>query len=875
VTTWGRTARPLLRSKRALAAIPVALGLLVGTLGSVALPATHALAVAPKALILGPTVTGSPSLEQTDLQNQGWTVTVVSGAAWDAMTALQFSAYQLLVFGDTKCGAVSNVAAAVTNESTWAPIANGNVIVIGTDPVFHNASHAGAGVLVNDGLAYAGAQAGKTGLYVDLSCYYGGSPGAASPLLDGIEAGFKVHGEGSCAATIHVVAVVPALASLTDADLSNWSCSVHEFFGLWPADFVPIGIDTASSGTPASGTCPNPKYNPPDGTTAGCPYIVGRGGGLKSGTSFAASATLANIPFGSSSTLAESGLPGAATGAVTFASGGSTLCTATLPATSCTTSTSLALGTYPITATYPGDATYGGFTTTTSLIVAIATSFTATATPATVAFGTGSTLAESGLPGVSTGTVTFASGGSTLCTATRPATTCATSMSLAAGSYAITATYSGDSTYAPSTASTSLTVTAIATSFTASATASSVAFGTSSTLAESGLPGVSTGTVTFASGGSTLCIVTRPATSCATSTSLAAGSYAITATYSGGGNYAGSTATTSLTVTRASAAFTATASPASVPFGTSSTLAESGLPGGATGTVTFASGGSTLCTATLPLTHCPTSTSLAGGVHSITATYSGDGSHAGSTASTTLTVTLAATVFTAGATPATVAFGATSALAESGLPVGATGTITFAAGGSTLCRATLPVTTCPTLTSLGVGTYAITATYAGDGNYASSTASTSLIVIPSATVTDVTSSLNPGASNQPITYTATVGPNPGGGTVTFTDNGIPIAGCTAVLLVVTTGTAVCATTYPNSGVHHIGATYNGNANGLASTAPSSGVLALVETIQAPVVVPATGVRGDLTIGRVLGAMGLGVLGLALILPVRRRRREAR
>jgi hypothetical protein len=96
-----------------------------------------------------------------------------------------------------------------------------------------------------------------------------------------------------------------------------------------------------------------------------------------------------------------------------------------------------------------------------------------------------------------------------------------------------------------------------------------------------------------------------------------------------------------------------------------------------------------------------------------------------------------------------------------------------------------------------------------------------------------------------------------------------------VLLVATTGTAVCATTYPSSGVHHIGATYNGNVNGLASTAPSSGVLALVETIQAAVVVPATGVRGDLTIGRVLGAIGLGVLGLALILPVRRRRREAR
>jgi len=61
----------------------------------------------------------------------------------------------------------------------------------------------------------------------------------------------------------------------------------------------------------------------------------------------------------------------------------------------------------------------------------------------------------------------------------------------------------------------------------------------------------------------------------------------------------------------------------SVPYGTASTLAATGLHAGATGTVTFSSG-ATLCTATLPATTCSTALTLAAGSYPITATYSGD-----------------------------------------------------------------------------------------------------------------------------------------------------------------------------------------------------------------------------------------------------------
>jgi hypothetical protein len=60
--------------------------------------------------------------------------------------------------------------------------------------------------------------------------------------------------------------------------------------------------------------------------------------------------------------VSVTGLPTGAAGTVTFTSGGVVLCTATLPATSCTSTVSLPPGTYPVTATYSGDDDYNGST---------------------------------------------------------------------------------------------------------------------------------------------------------------------------------------------------------------------------------------------------------------------------------------------------------------------------------------------------------------------------------------------------------------------------------------------------------------------------------------------------------------------------------
>lgn len=88
-----------------------------------------------------------------------------------------------------------------------------------------------------------------------------------------------------------------------------------------------------------------------------------------------------------------------------------------------------------------------------------------------------------------------------------------------------------------------------------------------------------------------------------------------------------------------------------------------------------------------------------------------------------------------------------------------------------------------------------------------------------ATTTGLSSSLNPSTAGAAVTLTASVTGNVPAGTVTFTDNGSTISGCSAVALGGTgnTRTAACSTTALTAGSHSIAAKFNGNATNLAST----------------------------------------------------------
>jgi hypothetical protein len=115
--------------------------------------------------------------------------------------------------------------------------------------------------------------------------------------------------------------------------------------------------------------------------------------------------------------------------------------------------------------------------------------------------------------------------------------------------------------------------------------------------------------------------------------SLAGGSHSITATYSGNANYSGSTSPAlTQTVNQASTTISVSSSPNPSTYGQSVTFTGAVSPAGATGTVQFFDGPSSLGTATLSGGTAQLSTSsLAVGSHSITTTYSGNANYSGST----------------------------------------------------------------------------------------------------------------------------------------------------------------------------------------------------------------------------------------------------
>ena len=122
--------------------------------------------------------------------------------------------------------------------------------------------------------------------------------------------------------------------------------------------------------------------------------------------------------------------------------------------------------------------------------------------------------------------------------------------------------------------------------------------------------------------------------------------------------------------------------------------------------------------------------------------------------------------------------------------------------------------------SLAVGSHNIQASYSGDGNFAPSTGTLkpSQQVNPATTQTVLTA-VPPGQSNylQLVTFTATVTGAFGGsptGTVDFTDNQMPIPGCTGVQLAqqANGSTATCQTATLAVGSHTIATNYDGDNN---------------------------------------------------------------
>src|SRR6185295_5021437 len=137
-------------------------------------------------------------------------------------------------------------------------------------------------------------------------------------------------------------------------------------------------------------------------------------------------------------------------------------------------------------------------------------------------------------------------------------------------------------------------------------------------------------------------------------------------------------------------------------------------------------------------------------------------------------------------------------------------------GPSTYTLAVTPLANGPSTVSVAAGS---ALDLAGNGSAAASAAVT--FAVPSvATATTLTASPNATTGGALVTFTATVAPSPGNlGTVTFKENGAPIAGGANVVLV--GGVASFTTSALAAGTHSISADFSG---ALGFTASASNVL---------------------------------------------------
>jgi hypothetical protein len=235
------------------------------------------------------------SLEQFAAENAGYSVTVVPGATWEAMSAAEFAKYQVLIVGDPDCSFTPE--SVNKNASTWAPVvvgSGGNRTLVGTDPEDHylygdgggaptnpaDPTTAGAEHLVQDGITFAGGVPGATGIYYDTSC---ADPGTDISTLDQLTSTGPGHWTEDthppCGGKVQQIAENPAFNSgptrLLDSDIQGWQCSVHITFPAFPTDWNALAVATDTETHPTCGTDPITKE-----TACGEAYVLVSGTGV-------------------------------------------------------------------------------------------------------------------------------------------------------------------------------------------------------------------------------------------------------------------------------------------------------------------------------------------------------------------------------------------------------------------------------------------------------------------------------------------------------------------------------------------------------------------------------------------------------------------
>jgi hypothetical protein len=417
----------------------------------------------------------------------------------------------------------------------------------------------------------------------------------------------------------------------------------------------------------------------------------------------------------------------------------------------------------PQTASQTFQLSVAGRKTTTSVSLAPASVLANQSSTATV---TVTDTESTGAAAVPAGTVTVGGAGVTggACNLSQSAanqSTCTTSVSAAAaGSYAVSASYPADAMHQASSGGANLTVSVLTTSTGIGFSSPTVVVGQPSTVTvtvtntAAGATTAPTGSVTFSSSVPTDTF--NPATSCALSsgggtaascsvsvTAASASPHVITANYAGvSGVFQASTTTLTLQVSKRATATSVSVSPNPAMAGQAATVSVTvsdvevgGAKSSPSGTVSFSSSSAdpfgngaacTLVAGAAGVSSCSlTVTGTAVGGRTISATYSGSGTHVTSGGSAPWSVRGNSVTVLSSDTPdpsasgqtVAVSVAVTAAAPATGTPTGSV-TVTVNDGTAQSCVAALTAGagSC-SLTLSVIGSWTLTATYSGDANF--------------------------------------------------------------------------------------------------------------------------------------------------------------
>ena len=533
--------------------------------------------------------------------------------------------------------------------------------------------------------------------------------------------------------------------------------------------------------------------------------------------------------LGQSVTFTATVSPGSATGTIQFNDGTKALGTATLSSGSAVLAVStLAVGSHAITAVYSGDASDAGSSSPvlTQIVKPITSSTTVASSLNPATFGQGVTFTATVVPNSATGTVQFKDGTTVLGTSalTGGKATLGVS-SLTVGAHSITAVYSGDTNDTSSTSAILIqTITQAASGVVVSSAPNPSTVGQAVIFTATVTPNTATGTVQFKDGATNLgaAVALSGGQAALTNATLAVGTHSITAVYSGDTTNAGSTSpilTQTVNQVVSTAGVTSSKNPSTI--GDTVSFTATVAPASATGNVQFLDGTTSLGSVALTGGSAVIKVStLAVGAHAIKAVYAGDTNDTPATSPIlTQNVDQVATSVALASSQNPSSVGQSVTFTATVTPASATGTVQFKNGAANL-GAAVPLSggkASVSAPSLTVGSHSITAVYSGDTNNAPSTspALTQVVNLVTTSVA-VTSSVDPSAFGQTVTFTATVTPGAPTGTVQFKD-GSANMGAPAPL---SGGKASLPASTLSVGVHTITAAYSGDASDAASVSPA-------------------------------------------------------